>query len=575
MSPEVGRGSRRAPSAGAGSAPAVVVSAACLSYVLNCSFVVVPLWILSTRGYSVAASVSVLLIAVAMAAPRIAFPRIVRLAESRFNFAAFSIRAWIRVCGAASITVATLPSRAVTDFASAGHGDLASLLPWISLGGLAVGGVNLGTIVLHFARPDWPNVFRGFAWQVAIVVVPGLALLLLRGDPVLWLIVALVGEALPALRALQLYGRSLVSSQRPRVLHLAFEDPRRPGSGGGSVRTLEIDRRLAGTYQITAVCARYPGCKPRVEDGVHYVHVGLPWGQKLSFLTYFSCIPWVLVRYPSELVVEDFAAPFSSVAVPWLTSRPVVGMVQWLFAQEKATEYRLPFHLVEKVGLSSHRNLVAVSEDLAVQLRSRNHRAQVQVIENALPDEAFAARSRPRRDILFLGRLEIAQKGVDLLVESFASVADRTDRLLVIAGSGPDERRIRELVDARGIGGRVKFTGHISPEDRFDLLASAEVVAMPSRYETFGMVAAESLAVETPVVAFDIPCLRSVVSPGGGIQIPAFDTSAFGEALLKVLQDETLKLELGRAGREAVSHLRWDGMAAIQRDFYAKILVSN
>ena len=544
-----------------------------LIYVLNCSFSVVPIWILSTRAY--AEAVSALLIVFGVVAPRIAFPRIARLAVSRHNFAALSLRLWIRVCAAASIIVATLPSPIVSHIIRARHSSIVSLPPWIALGGLILGGVNLGTTLLPYAGPDWPKSFRGFAWQCAIVVIPGLALLLLRGNPVLWLIVALIGEVLPALRALQLYGLSLVSSERPRVLHLAFEDPRRPGSGGGSVRTLEIDRRLAGSYQITAVCARYQGCKARVEDGVHYVHVGLPLGQKLSFLTYFACVPWALVRYPSELVVEDFAAPFSSVAVPWLTSRPVVGMVQWLFAQEKTAEYRLPFHLVEKVGLSSHRNLVAVSEDLAAQLRSRNRKAQVQVIENALPEEAFMTRSRPRRDILFLGRLEMAQKGVDLLVESFASIADRTDRLLVIAGSGPDERRIRELVDARGIGDRVEFAGHIAPEDRFDLLASAEVVAMPSRYETFGMVAAESLAVETAVVAFDIPCLRSVVSTAGGILIPAFDTVAFGEACLKILCDDTLKLKLGRSGKETVSHLRWDGMAAVQRDFYSRVLVSS
>jgi glycogen(starch) synthase len=570
MRPLISHAPRRARSA-----PAVVVVAMGLICVLNCSFSVVPLWILSTRAYAVAASVSALLIVFGVMAPRISFPRIAWLAVSPHNFAALSLRVWIRVCGAASIIIATLPSPIVSDIIPARHGGVASLLPWIALSGLALGGINLATALLRYAGPNWPKSFRGIAWQCAIVALPGLALLLLRGNPVLWLIAALIGEVLPGLRALQLYGLSLVSSERPRVLHLAFEDPRRPGSGGGSVRTLEIDRRLAGSYQITAVCARYQGCKARVEDGVHYVHVGLPWGQKLSFLTYFACVPWALVRYPSELVVEDFAAPFASVAVPWLTSRPVVGMVQWLFAQEKAAEYRLPFHLVEKVGLSSHRNLVAVSEDLAAQLRSRNRKAQVQVIENALPEEAFVTRSRSRRDILFLGRLEMAQKGMDLLVESFASIADRTDRLLVIAGSGPDERRIRELVDTREIGDRVKFAGHIPPEDRFDLLASAEVVAMPSRYETFGMVAAESLAVETAVVAFDIPCLRSVVSTAGGILVPAFDTAAFGDALLKIIGDEALKLELGRSGKESVRHLRWDGMAGIQRDFYSRVLVSS
>lgn len=559
----------------AGAARTLDIAALILSHVLNCSFSVVPLFILSTHAYAVTVSVSALLIVCAVVVPRISIPRAARLAVSRRSFAALNLRVWIRVCGAASFVIVALPLSALSGIIPARHYYLSGLLPLIVLSGFVLGGINLGATLWRFSRPGWLKSFRSIVWQCAIVLIPGLALVLLRGDLAPWLVVAMVGEALPALRALQLCGVDLLSSGRPRVLHLAFEDPRRPGSGGGSVRTLEIDQRLVDTYQITAVCARYQGCKARVEDGVHYVHVGLPLGQRFSFLAYFACVPWALARYPSDLVVEDFAAPFSSVAVPWLTSRPVVGMVQWLFAQEKAEEYGLPFHLVERVGLASHRNLVAVSEDLAAQLQSRNRKARVQVIENALPEEAFVVRSRPRCDILFLGRLEITQKGVDLLVEGFASIADRTDRMLVIAGSGPDEHKIRELVEARGIADRVKFLGHIPLDERFDLLASAEVVAMPSRYETFGMVAAESLAVETVVVAFDIPCLRSVVSPAGGILVPAFDAVAFGDALLNVLSDEALRLELGRSGREAVSHLRWDRMAAAQRDFYSSVLASS
>lgn len=552
---------------------AAVVAAASFVYVLNCSYTLVPLWFLSTRAYAAPASVAALLIAASVLAPRIIFRRLARL--SHRSLPALSLRLWIRVGGAASVIVATLPVDVVNDSTALGSGGHGGLLPWIALGGFALGAVNLGTALLRYAGQDLKKAFPGSGRQSAMVLIPGLALLLLRGNPLAWLVAALAGEVVPALRSLQLYGLSLVNAERPRVLHLAFEDPRRPGSGGGSVRTLEIDRRLAGAFQITAVCARYRGSKPRVEDGVYYVHVGIPWSQKLSFLTYFACLPWALLRYPGELVVEDFAAPFSSVAVPWLTSRPVVGSVQWLFARQKKEEYGLPFHLVEQVGLSSHRNLVAVSEDLAAELRGRNRKAKVRVIENALPEEAFMERTRPRRDILFLGRLEITQKGIDLLVESFASIADQTNRVLVIAGSGPDEHKIRGLVDARKIAGRVKFLGNIPLEDRFDLLASAEVVAMPSRYETFGMVAAEALAVKTPVVAFDIACLRSVVSTTGGILVPALDTAAFGAALLRVLGDEDLKLELGRSGNESVSHLRWDRMAEAQLELYSSIIVSN
>jgi glycosyltransferase involved in cell wall biosynthesis len=289
-------------------------------------------------------------------------------------------------------------------------------------------------------------------------------------------------------------------------------------------------------------------------------------------LSYFAFLPWALLRYPSELVLEDFAAPFSSIAVPWLTSRPVIGIVQWLFAKEKAAQYRLPFHWVERFGVASHRHLLAVSEDLGAELRRRNPQATVFVVENGLPDEAFQPRERARKNILFLGRLEIMQKGLDMLLQAFASVAHTTDSELLIAGAGPDEQKIRDLTRRLGVAHRVVFVGHVPPADRFELLASAELVAMPSRYETYGLVAAEALAVGTPVVAFDIPCLRSIVAGAGGVLVPAFDTNAYARALASTLSDGALRSRLGNAGRQTVGHLRWDDVAEKQRVVLAGLL---
>ena len=245
---------------------------------------------------------------------------------------------------------------------------------------------------------------------------------------------------------------------RIRVLHFGFEDPRRPGAGGGSIRVHEINKRLTADFDVTVVCARYPGSRARVEDGVRYVHAGLGrLGRTVSFLSYFVSVPFTLLMFPSDIVVEDFAAPFSSIAVPWLTRRPVIGVVQWLFAREKATQYRLPFHLVERLGLHSHTDLIAVSDDLADELRERNANADVTVIANGLDEDAFAPRRLQRSNSLYLGRLELAQKGLDLLIDAFAAVAADTDTDLLVGGDGPDEAAIRGLVEARGLSSRVEI----------------------------------------------------------------------------------------------------------------------
>ena len=271
-------------------------------------------------------------------------------------------------------------------------------------------------------------------------------------------------------------------------------------------------------------------------------------------------------------MIEDFGAPFSSVAVPWMTARPVLGVVQWLFAHEKSKQYHLPFSVVERLGVRSHRRMIAVSDDLGAELAERNPRAEVTVVANGLDEGAFDSYDRTRSGIAYLGRLETAQKGLDLLLEAFAQVADRIEQNLIIGGDGPDRDDLVALADRMGIGDRVRFVGRIAAADRFDWLAGADLVAMPSRYETFGMVAAEALAVATPVVAFDIPCLRALVDEDVGRRVPAFEVEAFAAALTALAHDVELRRRLGDAGPARVASLNWDDLAAEQGQVYRRLL---
>jgi O-antigen/teichoic acid export membrane protein len=278
----------------------------------------------------------------------IVFPRMVRLWNQRGAAVASSLRVFVRVCGAATVVVATMPHPILILILPARYGTVTVLLPWAALTGFGLGGINLVTTywqavgngksairilliicllsgscdvlsllgkdtehlawsaalttvaglcaLLALVRRDWARSLRGTVRHGAVVAVPGMALLFLRAHVAGWIAVVLVGVALPALRSLWVYGSSLAASQQPRILHLAFEDPLRPGAGGGSVRTLEIDRRLARNFKVTVVCARYRGSESRRQDGVQYVHVGLPWGQKFSMLSYFLSLPWAVVR---------------------------------------------------------------------------------------------------------------------------------------------------------------------------------------------------------------------------------------------------------------------------------------
>jgi glycosyltransferase involved in cell wall biosynthesis len=360
-----------------------------------------------------------------------------------------------------------------------------------------------------------------------------------------------------------------------RVLHLGFEDPAMPGAGGGSVRTHEINRRLvARGHQVTVLTTRFPGCADRVQDGVHYLHVGVGRGGNrwTRLLGYVQGLPGAARRHQADLVVEDFFAPFSSMAAPRWTGRPTIGMVQWLHARDKSRQYRLPLHLVERLGVRSHRRLVAVSHGTADKLRALNPAATVEVIENGVEAAAFDVDQTTGRDVVFIGRLEFGGKGLDLLLRAWASAVDSVEGDLVIAGGGPDEDRVRREVARLGLTDRVRFAGWVRGEAKWRLLAGARVVVVPSRHETFGMVALEALATATPVIAFDIPGLREVVPDGVGWRVPAFDVPALAERIRAVCADAESATAAGKAGRAFAEDFDWDVLAGRQDEVYRSVL---
>ncbi len=363
-----------------------------------------------------------------------------------------------------------------------------------------------------------------------------------------------------------------------RILHLAFEDPQRPGSGGGSVRTREINRRLGARHEITAVVAGYPGATPRVEDDVRWLPIGTRTGTKRDLLAYFALLGSVIRRHPHDLLVEDFGAPFSVGFAPLYTRRPVVASVQWLFAREKRAEYGIPFDWVEQAGLRLYADFIAVSPWLADTLRARRPGATIETIPNGVEDSAFAIEPSAPRHLLFLGRLESGHKGCDLLIESIARARDALgERMppLVVVGDGPDRQAVEQHARRLGLGHLVEFRGRVDGIDKYRLTAGAYAVLMPSRYETFGMVAIESIAAGVPLIAFDVGPLSALAGVGGARLVPPFDLDAFAQEIVTAVLHYDDLVRHAPLGRRWARAYNWDRIALQQEDHYRRAVAAR
>ena len=169
------------------------------------------------------------------------------------------------------------------------------------------------------------------------------------------------------------------------------------------------------------------------------------------------------------------------------------------------------------------------------------------------------------RIILFVGRIE-PLKGIDILLNAAAQLhEDENFRVLIVGGDARAEEQVAQLTvlaQQLDIDHHVSFVGAVPHEELPTYYNAADVCVVPSYYESFGMVAIESMACGTPVVASRVGGLTSTVSDGEtGYLIPWRCPEPFAERLELLLDNDDLRASFGRAAREGVERYRWANVA--------------
>lgn len=186
---------------------------------------------------------------------------------------------------------------------------------------------------------------------------------------------------------------------------------------------------------------------------------------------------------------------------------------------------------------------------------------------DAFPDRDPATARRElglpdRPTVGYVGRLA-AYKGVDTLLAAARRVwAERADTTVLLAGADTRWDGLQRLVDdlSSEAGDRLVVRRGFPDDDKAALLSACDVVALPSRDESFGMVIAEAWSARRPVVAADIPAVRCVIRPGvDGELVPVGDADRVAEEVLTLLADPARRHRYGAAGRRRVEdELAWD-----------------
>lgn len=206
--------------------------------------------------------------------------------------------------------------------------------------------------------------------------------------------------------------------------------------------------------------------------------------------------------------------------------------------------------------------------------------ARISVVPAGVDLDRFPVRSAPpgagTPQLLFVGRLQPV-KGPDIAVRTLAEV-HRTHpdaRLVVVGGvsgtgagrSGPDE--LLQLGRDLGVADRLEIHPARPQTQLSALYRDADVVLVPSRSESFGLVALEAQASGTPVVAAAVGGLGDVVR-GGGTLVDGHDPRDHAEAVRSYLAAPARAARVGRAGRTHAERYSWDAVVDGLIEVYAR-----
>ena len=361
------------------------------------------------------------------------------------------------------------------------------------------------------------------------------------------------------------------------ILHTIYDDFNNPWcGGGGALRTIEISRRLSDRHQITILSGAYPNA-PKEEnvDGVEIRRLGSDNSYLKSRMSFAYHASREIARTKTDLWVHQFSA----YAPLWVSAKHRRNSLLEFFhlMGEHATEkYPLLGHIArhaEHRALRQHPHILTISPTATRQLEKQGVNAKFHLVYTGVDQLCFEAPWGEEDYILYFGRLDTINKGIDILLSAFAKLAAPNIRL-ILAGRGTPERQNELQSTAYGlnIGNRIEFTGPVTPEQKNDLIGNTLFVCMPSRYEGWGIVAIEAGAASKAVIGTDIPGLADAIRPNEtGLLVPTENPEALANAMQHLLTDAPLRKRLGEAGRKWAENFTWDRIAKDQERVYLEV----
>jgi len=366
------------------------------------------------------------------------------------------------------------------------------------------------------------------------------------------------------------------------ILMINFEYP--PLGGGGGVATHDIARELAKRHNVHVLTTAFrdlPYAEVLDNVTIHRVRVfgrtTLPTATFLSLITFAPAAFFAGIRIMMKMKFDVLYALF---VIP--SGLPAVFLSKL---------FRVPFVLTfiggdiydPSKGISPHRHillraiirfiassakaLTAISHDTKTRtIELHGVTQEITVVPIGLMPKDVPSASRAQLGYLeddiicvSIGRL-VPRKGYDILLKAWQNIPDAK---LVIIGNGPLKAELAQHIQEYGLTDRVQLLGQVDEQQKLQILLIADMYVSAAQHEGFGIVFLEAMHAGLPIIAANDGGQTDFLTDGEhAFLLPPHDFRAISRAVIALIQNKELRIQMGRKNKEAVQEYYLDRTVA-------------
>jgi glycosyltransferase involved in cell wall biosynthesis len=348
-----------------------------------------------------------------------------------------------------------------------------------------------------------------------------------------------------------------------KILYIDYDDFKNPyANGGQAYTTYQLVSRLKKNHFINVLTGNYPRSKKLFIANLKYTRLGFGnLGYFVSMVSHWMLLPFYvfLNQHKYDLIIECFTAPFTVSLIPIVVNRTLIALPSFFDSKKLSKKYHLPLDIFLNIFIKKYTKFIVLTKELGRKIKKLNAKAEIKIVPGGVSDTLLMSKPINGDYVLYVGRIDQFNKGLDLLLDAWKGLSVK----LVIAGSGRQDElnRMNRLIKEYKLNDRVKYIGRVSGSAKDELFRKSMFVVQPSRFETFGYVALETIAAGKILVCFDIEGFRWIPN-NYAIKISSISATSLRDGIQKAIFSNCSLTQIASRNKKFARNFQWDKLTS-------------